>query len=290
MHPFEYFAPNTLDEAIALLRREDSQTNIIAGGTDLIVEIKEQIRRPDCLVDINKIDELDGLHYDDTAGLRIGALTTVRQVEQAAVVQNKYPGLFQAVSQLGSIQIRNRATVVGNICRASPSADTPPPLIAAGATITIHGFAGERTMQLEAFFTGPGQTVLGPGDILTAINLPPPPPHTGRVYLKLGRRKAMELATVGVAVSIKAENQICREVRIVLGAVAPTPIRATKAEAVLEGVTLNPALIALAARTAMSEARPISDVRSSADYRRTMVAVYTEQAIGEAWHKAVAIH
>ena len=191
MHPFEYFAPGTLDEAVSLLSRGKGQARVIAGGTDLIIEIKEHIHHPDCLVDINKIEGLDDLSYDNDAGLKIGALTTVRTVEQAPIIKNTYPGLFQAVSQLGSVQIRNRATVAGNICRASPSADTPPPLIAAGAWVTIFGPSGEREIQLEEFFTGPGRTILGPDDILTAIHVPPPPPQTGRVYLKLGRRKVM---------------------------------------------------------------------------------------------------
>lgn len=282
MHPFEYFAPRTLDEAISLLTGNRGEARVIAGGTDLIVEMKEHIHHPDYLVDINKIEGLDDLSYDDGTGLKIGALTTVRAVEQSPVVKDKYPGLFQAVSQLGSIQVRNRATVAGNICRASPSADTPPPLIAAGAWVMIYGPSGERKIQLEEFFTGPGRTVLGPGDIVTSIHVPPPPARTGRVYLKLGRRKAMELATVGVAVSLAQEEKICRDVRIVLGAVAPTPIRARHAEAVLEGNAVSEAIIDQVVKTAMAEARPISDVRSSAEYRLQMVGVLTEQAIMEA--------
>ena len=282
MHSFEYFAPETLGEAVSLLTQNDTQATVIAGGTDLIVEMKEHIRHPDWLVDINKIPGLNDLSYDDDTGLKIGALTTVRTVEQSPVVSDKYPGLFQAVSQLGSIQVRNRATVVGNICRASPSADTPPPLIAAGARVLIWGPAGEREIQLEEFFTGPGKTVLDQGEIVTAIRVPPPPPETRRVYLKLGRRKAMELATVGVAVSLSMDGKIFRDVRIVLGAVAPTPIRALHAETALEGQRNKDTVIKQAASQAMKESRPNSDVRSSAEYRLEMVGVLTEQAIREA--------
>ncbi|MFW2366634.1 MAG: FAD binding domain-containing protein [Desulforhopalus sp.] len=281
MHQFSYKSPSSLDEAIALLQR-DARSSIIAGGTDLIVEIKEEIRQPDCLVDINRIPDLSDLHYDKNKGLTIGALTRVRTVEQSPDVKAKYPGLYHAVSQLGSVQIRNRATVIGNICRASPSADTPPPLIAAGASVTILGPKGIRKIDMQDFFTGPGQTVLKNDELVTHISIPPPPPQTGALYLKLGRRKAMELATAGVAVSLTMNGEICSTIRIVLGAVAPTPIRAKKAEDLIAGTPVGDREIALAAKTAMAEASPISDVRSSAEYRREMVGVLTEQAINEA--------
>lgn len=287
MHPFSYVSPSSLDEAIALLQR-DGRSSLIAGGTDLIVEIKEEIRQPDCLVDINKIPGLSDLHFDKSKGLTIGALTKVRTVEQSPDVKDKYPGLYHAVSQLGSIQIRNRATVIGNICRASPSADTPPPLIAAGASVIISGPGGIRKIELQDFFTAPGQTVLKDDEIVTHIRIPPPPPQTGAVYLKLGRRKAMELATAGVAVSLSMDGDICRTIRIVLGAVAPTPIRVNKAEDLIAGTHVNEREIALAAKTAMAEASPISDVRSSAEYRREMVGVLTEQAINEARQLALS--
>ncbi len=290
MRPFEYFAPRTLNEAVALLGRYNGRAGIIAGGTDLIVEIKENIRRPDYLVDINKIPGLDHLIYDDSDGLKIGALTTVRSVEQSPVIKKKYPSLFQAASQLGSIQVRNRATVAGNICRASPSADTPPPLMAAGAWVKVWGPAGERKVWLEEFFTGPGQTVLTSDEILTEIGVPRPAAHTSHVYIKHGRRKAMELASVGVAVSLTLVDKVCRGVRIVLGAVAPTPIRAKQAEAVLEGGIVDNTKITAAANAAMADAKPISDVRSSAAYRKEMVGVLTERAISEAWQKTKCQH
>jgi len=173
--------------------------------------------------------------------------------------------------------VRNRATIVGNVCRASPSADTLPPLIADGAQVTIHGGSGERRVGLEDFFTGPGKTVLKPDELVTEIRVPAPEPRTGKVYIKHGRRKAMELATVGVAVSL-SEN----EIRIVLGAVAPTPIRARRAEALLRGKTLNDELIEKAAEAAASESRPISNVRASAEYRREMVGVLTRRALQQA--------
>jgi carbon-monoxide dehydrogenase medium subunit len=280
MRRFEYFEPRTLDEAAKLVSSGNAQ--VLAGGTDLLVEIKEQLRRVDRVVNIKRIPGMTGLSYDAREGLRIGALVTARQVELFPVVSEKYPSLLQAVRELGSIQVRNRATIVGNVCRASPSADTLPPLIADGAAAKIHGARGARTALLEEFFKGPGKTVLQPDELVTEITLPPPPPHTGKVYIKHGRRKAMELATVGVAVSLTLNA----DVKIVLGAVAPTPIRATTAEDVLQDRKLNDELIEKAANAAADQSRPISNVRASAEYRRDMVRVLTRRALEQALRAA----
>ena len=288
MRPFEYHAPSTLTEAVALLGRLAGVVSLLAGGTDLLVEVKGRGRCPDHLVDIKRIPDLAGLSWDPAAGLRIGALTTVRTVETSPFVAAHYAGLAAAARSLGSIQIRNRATVAGNICRASPSADTPPPLIADGAAVRIIGPLGERVVPLEEFFTGPGRSVLARDEILVEIAVPPPAPRTGKVYLKHGRRLAMELATVGVAVALTlAPDGETQEVRVVLGAVASTPIRARAAEALLRGRVVDASLIAEAAEAAEAEARPISDVRSSADYRREMVRVLTARALRQALQAAM---
>ena len=282
MRRFAYFEPGTLDEAVALLGRFGGDASLLAGGTDLLVEIREHLRWPRQVVNIKKIPGMAALQYDDRTGLRFGALVTAREIEISSVVLVKYPGLAQAARELGSIQVRNRATIVGNICRASPSADTLPPLIADGATVKMFGPAGERTVPLEGFFTGPGKTVLAPGELVTEIAVPPPPPRTGKHYLKHGRRKAMELATVGVAVSVTLDADTCRQIRIALGAVAPTVIRARQAEDTLRGRALDGAAIEAAAQIAMGECRPISNVRGSAEYRREMVGVLTQRAIRQA--------
>lgn len=282
MRPFAYLEPATLTEAVALLAQHQGQAHLLAGGTDLLVEIKEQVRRPETVINLKKIAGLDQLQFDPADGLRLGALVTARQVEISPVVQRHYAGLAQAVRELGSIQIRHRATVAGNICRASPSADTPPPLIAAGARLSLVGPAGTREVLLESFFSGPGQTVLAPGEIVTEIGVPAPPPHTTQVYLKHGRRRAMELATVGVAVWLTMAGEVCQTVRLVLGAVAPTPLRVQAAEALLTGHPPTDALIAQAADIAMQTARPIDDVRASATYRREMVGVLTRRAMRQA--------
>lgn len=282
MRPFEYFEPATLTETVALLGRYNGRANILAGGTDLLVEIKEQLKQPNFVINIKKIPGLDCLTYDEVEGLRIGALVTVRRIETSPLMQAKYAGLAQAARDLASIQVRCRATVAGNICRASPSADTLPPLIADGAAVKVFGPQGERIIPLEEFFIGPGKTVMARDEVLTEIVVPAPLPHTGKVYIKHGRRKAMELATVGVAVALTLAGEVCQEVRIVLGAVAPTPLRARQAEAVLRGQVGDEVSISAAAEAAQAESRPISDVRSSAEYRREMVRVLTARAVRQA--------
>jgi carbon-monoxide dehydrogenase medium subunit len=277
MRRFEYYEPTTLGEASALLARFGARAQPLAGGTDLLVELKEQLRRAECVVNIKRIPGIDALSYDAREGLRIGALVTAREVELSSVVLEKYSSLAQAARELGSIQVRNRATIVGNVCRASPSADTLPPLIADSAQVRVFGSKGERAVPLEDFFTGPGKTVLASGELVIELVLPPPAPRTGKAYIKHGRRKAMELATVGVAVSLGSSD-----LRIVLGAVAPTPIRARKAEELLRGRTIDEKLIAQAADLAESESRPISNVRASAEYRRDMVRVLTRRALQQA--------
>lgn len=282
MRRFELYQPTTAQEAIALLTQHGTRASLLAGGTDLLVEIKEAIRAPDIVIDAKRIPGLARLEATPATGLSFGALVTAREIETSPTVQQHYRGLWQAVCELGSIQVRNRATIAGNVCRASPSADTLPPLIADGATIALLGPTGERRMALEEFFTGPGKTKLGANEMVTGFNLPPPPPGTGKCYIKHGRRKAMELATVGVAVTLTASHGTCGAIRIALGAVAPTPIRARQAEAALIGAKLDEATIAAAAATAATETSPISNIRGSADYRRRMVEVLTIRAVRQA--------
>jgi aerobic carbon-monoxide dehydrogenase medium subunit len=282
MRRFEYFEPRTLDEAVALLGRHCGTANVLAGGTDLLVEIKEQIRKPDYVVNIKKIPGMDRLSFDPATGLKFGSLVTAREIETSPDVRRDYRGLAQAASEVGSIQIRNRATIVGNICRASPSADTLPPLIADGAVVTVFGPTNERRIALGDFFLGPGKTMLQPNEIVTTVDVPAVAPHSASIYIKHGRRKAMELATVGVAVSLTLDGEVCRRIRIVLGAVAPTPIRAKKAESIVQDHALDETLIKAAAEAATEASRPISNIRGSASYRREMVRVLTARAIRQA--------
>ena len=259
MKRFEYFEPKTLEEAAQLLA---GGAQALAGGTDLLVEMREHLREVARVANLKKIPGLATLSYGKD-GLRIGALVTAREVEVSPFIKEFFPSLQQAVRELGSIQVRNRATIVGNICRASPSADTIPPLVADGAQVKTTA----RVVPMEEFFAGPGKTVLKPGELVLEIFVPGPPAGTKKVYIKHGRRKAMELATVGVAVT-----RTPTEVRIALGAVAPTVIRARKAEKLYPDIEE-------AAQAAMDEAKPISNVRASADYRREMVRVLVKRAL-----------
>ena len=279
MRRFEFIQPQTASEAIALLVKHGARASLLAGGTDLLVEIKESIRTPDIVIDAKHIPGLHEFTVSAADGLSFGALVTAREIETSASVQVQYRSLWQAVREVGSIQVRTRATIAGNVCRASPSADTLPPLIADGASVTMQGAGGGRTLLLETFFTGPGKTVLAADEIVTGFTVPAPLPGTGKCYIKHGRRKAMELATVGVAVTLTMSGGACRSIRIALGAVAPTPIRARKAEAVLTGAKLDAGTVAECARVAASETSPISNIRGSADYRRAMVEELTQRAV-----------
>jgi len=286
MMAFDYREPATLDEASALLREAAGEAAVLAGGTDLLVQMRERVRRPAQVVNIKKILGLDALVFDPEAGLTIGALATTRALETSEIVRRHYAGLHAATVHFASIQVRHRATVVGNVCRASPSADTLPPLIADGATLRVHGSAGVRSVAVEDFCTGPGRTRLDAGELVTQIHVPAPAPHTGKAYLKHGRRNEMELATVGVAVTLTLDGDRCRDVRIVLAAVAPTPLRAHAAEALLRDQPIEPGVLAAAAAAAAAESKPIGDVRGSADYRREMVGVLTRRALEQALEAA----
>ncbi|MFN4171465.1 MAG: FAD binding domain-containing protein [Pseudorhodobacter sp.] len=282
MRRFDYHEPHTLTQASELLRELGEQAYIFAGGTDLLVEIRERLREVRHVINIKRIPDLASLAYDPASGLRFGALVTAGRLERSPDVARYYPNLHSALRVLGSIQVRNRATVLGNICRASPSADTIPPLMADGAVITLFGQEGIRSVPLAQFFTGPGRTVLKPGEIAIEVTIPAPKAGSGRAYIKHGRRKAMELATVGVAVSFDMEQGRCTDMRIALGAVGPVVLRAPRAENLLIGSGLDRDTIAAAARTAMTECTPISNVRSSAAYRSEMVGVLTERAVTRA--------
>lgn len=286
MRNLEYFEPGSLQEAVGLLQRYGSKARMLAGGTDLLIQIRERIEQPEQLINIKKIPGIDELHFDPVKGLSIGALTTTRQVEISPIAREHYASLAKSVTDFASIQVRNRATVVGNVCRASPSADSLPPLIADDASIEIHGPNGVRTMPVEDFCVAPGKTRLETGELAARLLVPAPAPNTRKVYLKHGRRVQMELATVGVAVSLTLDGDVCSKIGIVLAAVAPVPLRAKNAEAVLLGKKIDAALIEAAAEAAMEESRPISDVRASAAYRKQMVRVLTRRALEQAIKEA----
>ena len=278
---FNYLEPATVEEAISMLNQHGGKAKILAGGTDLFVQMRAKAIKPEHIVDITYIPGLDYIEYDQKQGLRIGALTTFREIERSIKLCQTYPVLTQAASKLGSVAIRNVATIGGNLCNASPSAEAAPALIGLSATVKIIGAGGARVVPLERFCTGPGCTVCVSPEMITEYQVPIPPPGTRSVYLKHSRT-AIDLALVGIGVVANIESDgACKDIKIVMGAVAPTPLRAYKAEEMLKGNKLEHELVEEAAKVASEEAHPISDVRSSAEYRKEIVKVLTRRAINQ---------
>ncbi len=278
--PLIMYQPASLDDASRLLKENGAGGRFLAGGTDLVIAMKEKGLVPKYIVDLKQIPGLDGIRENGDGSISVGALTTMRELETSPLIKNKYPFLAQSAAEVGSIQIRNRATVGGNMANATPSADVAPTLVALNASAKIFGSNGERTLPLEGYFLGPGKTAMGIDEILTELIIPKSSPRLVGEYIKFSPREMMDLAYVGIAVAYEfTDDKRCNDVRIVLGAVAPTPIRAKKAEAALEGQVLTEALADTIGETAAEESKPISDVRSSADYRRAMVGAMTKRAI-----------
>jgi carbon-monoxide dehydrogenase medium subunit len=278
MKPFDYIRPSNMNDAIATLRENDNPY-LLAGGTDLLIGMKTNTVRPKCIIDLKSIPDIDAIEYD--SGFKIGALTTVRDIEVSPLIQQKIPALSVAAGTLGSIQIRNRATIGGNLCHGSPAADMAAILLAMNCEVNIAAVNGERTIALDRFFTGPNSTVLGKDEVLSEIIIPKEIEQFKGVYLKHGPRKAMDIGIVNIAVLLDADanSGLCNRIMIALGAVAPTPIRAKKAEELLNGKTLKPELIQKAAEMASTEAKPITDFRASADYRKDLVKSLVAEGI-----------
>lgn len=277
---FDFYQPATLQEASRLLKDNGPGGRFLAGGTDLVIAMKEKGLLPKYIVDLKRVPGLAGIRENSDGSITIGALTTMYTIETSAPIKKRYPFLAQSAAEVGSIQIRNRATIGGNMSNASPSADTSPAFIALGAIATVASGSGERKIAIEEFFKGPGQSALNPDEILTEVTIPKTAANLVGEYIKFSPREMMDLAYVGVAVVYNlANDKKCTGVRIVLGAVAPTPIRAKRAEAALEGQILTEALGEKVGQLAAEEAKPISDVRSSADYRRAMVGTMTKRAL-----------
>jgi carbon-monoxide dehydrogenase medium subunit len=285
---FDYFAPESLSEAIAILRERGDGGKLLAGGTDLVVQMKEAGLHPSHVVSLRRLHELHGIAFDESQGLRIGAMTTMAEIEQHPDLQRRYPVLVDGARILGSVQTRNMATLGGNVCNAAPSADTAPALLVLGARADIAGPGGRRQVPLEQFFTGPGQTVLGRDEILVDFLIPTPGPRTGTYYERHTPRAEMDVAVVGVAalVTLGPERDLIQEARIALGATAPTPVRAPEAEASLVGQPPSEEAFQGAAELAVGAARPISDIRGSAAFRRHLVRVMTARCLRRAVERA----
>ncbi len=284
---FGYLKPSTIDEALDFLDQgENAKIMVYAGGTDVIPKLKGRlIDIPKTLLDLKGISDLDYIRYDDNTGLRIGALTTIYAAANSAVVMEKYPILAQAAKSIASTQVQNRGTVVGNVCNAIPSADAASALLCLNAQVICVRKGGERTVDLNKFFAGPNLTDLSPNEIVKEIQVPPMIAGGTGTYIKFGPRTKMDCALVGVAVLAATDNGTFSDVRIALGAVAPTPIRAAKAEQVLMGKQINEAVISEAARAASDESMPIDDHRASAEYRKMLVEALVGRAIRQVLEK-----
>lgn len=280
MKPFSYLTPKTLDEAISLHESHGKSAKYIAGGTDVIVKIKEGKLAPQYLISLKQVVSQDQPYLNaETGELIIGAFCTHRAIETSPLVKARYPILHDAVKNIGSVQIRNVATIGGNLVNAVPSADGAIPLIALDGKANIYGTKGKRSMPLSRFFLGPGQCDLERGEILTEIVIPPPAARTGGAYVKHGRREAMELPMLGVGVLLSLEEDMltCASVRICLGVAAPTPFRPLSAEKFLVGKPVNEENLAEAGTMAGLESKVRDSIRGVAWYRREMVGVLVKR-------------
>lgn len=283
----EYLKPKTVDDAVSALARYGKEAKFLAGGTDLINLVRHRALVPKCVIDLTEIPGLDYVRVDEEGSLMIGALTTLKAVGRSPVVNQGWPILCEAVCRMGTTQLRNMGTVVGNLCRASPSADTASTLLVLEASLEITTRSGTRAMPLQEFFIAPGKTALNDDEIVTEICVPKLQAGTGTAFLKL-TRVAEDLAKVNVATVLTVQNSICKDARIALGGVTPIPIRAMKAEEILRGNHLDDKIIVLAAKAAANETTPITDVRSTAEYRKELSNVLVIRALKISWERRFA--
>jgi carbon-monoxide dehydrogenase medium subunit len=281
LEPFEYTRPSSLRELEGLLARGGTGASLLAGGTDLLVLVKERVLSPKLIIDIGDLRDLQGIHWDEGKGLTILAGTKVSAIENDALVAKNAPALAYAAAQLGSAQVRHMATMAGNCCHGSPSAETPPVLLAHGAEVTLASAEGERNIAISDFWLAYRKTALKPGENLKAFHLPALPARSTVVYRHRGLRRAMEIdmVNVGCYLELEADGKTAKCVRIGMGAVGPIPYRATAAEAALAGKTVGPEFCEEAGKLAAEEAKAIDDVRASASYRKKMVRVMVKRAL-----------
>ncbi|SKC70641.1 FAD binding domain-containing protein [Maledivibacter halophilus] len=280
-----YFAPSTLEEAVDYYRK-NPEVILFAGGTDLLVGLEYGKVKIENFLDLTNVEELNYICINGN-GVKIGAMTTINSVEENPQIISKYPFLADAASKLGSWQIRNTATVGGNICNGAPSAELTPPLLVLDSKVTVIGPDGERTLPLNDFLVGPGKTALYEGEILKEIEVPALPEKAVGVYMCHKWRKSMDVAIANLAVFLVLDGDEIKEARVCLGAVGPTAFRASETEKVLLGNVLKEDVIIKASETAASEAKPITDVRASADYRRRMISVCMKRALTNLQNKEV---
>jgi CO/xanthine dehydrogenase FAD-binding subunit len=288
---FDYVRASALDEVIHLLEEHGEAARLLMGGTDLFVRMRDGFVRPRIVVDVKHLPGMRDISYDEQTGLTIGAAATMNDIVRHPAVQTHYPLLAEAANSVASYQLRNRATLGGNLCNGSPAADTAPATLVLGGHIVLYGPSGEREVAASEFFLGPGETAMQSGELMTAVRFPVPPANSAGRYLKLGRNKAGDLAIAGVAVfgfldgSVEQVGNLSYHFRIGLASVAPMPLRALEAEEMLAVNTLGEEVFALAAEKAIEAASPIDDVRASAVYRKAMVQALTLRGLREVWER-----
>lgn len=289
---FDYVKPTSLAEASRLLTEHAGEASPLMGGTDVFVRMRDGFISPKIVMDVKHLPGMRDVVYDEQAGLTIGAAATMNEVARHPDVQAHYPLLAETANSVASYQLRNRATLGGNLCNGSPAADTAPATLVLGGRIVLYGPNGEREIPVDEFFLGPGETAIQAGELMTAIRFPIPPAGSAGKYLKLGRNKAGDLAIAGVAVfgfpdgtasGYRPSTGSGYHFRIGLASVAPVPLRALEAEEVLATSPPGEETFALAAKKAMEAASPIDDVRASAAYRKAMVRTLTLRALREVW-------
>ena len=288
MKDFEYAAVTSVDAAVSLLAERGAKAKILAGGTDILVQLREGLREADMVVDIKKIPELMQLSFNPKTGLRLGAGVPAYRIYENEEIRAAYPALADAARIIGGWQIQSRASIGGNLCNSSPAADSIPALIALGATAQIAGPGGRRAIPVAEFCTAPGRNVLGKGEFLVALEFAAPAEHSGSHYLRFIPRNEMDIAVVGVGswVRLDAKGETIAEARIGVGAVAPTPLTATEAAAWLAGKPATPETFAATGDLARKIAKPISDMRGPAEYRVHLVGVLVERTLAKAVERA----
>jgi carbon-monoxide dehydrogenase medium subunit len=286
MRRFEMILPGSVKECVQALAQHGAAAKLVAGGTDLLPQLKNHLLKPGVVVDLSGVGPLHALTLEG-GRLRVGAAVTARELERDKRLQApQYRGLAESGALVGSVQVRHLATVGGNICNAAPSADMIPPLLALDAEAVIAGPRGERRVPLRDFITGVRKTVLGADELLVELVMADPGPRSGGAYLRHTPRRELDIAVVGVGSQVTLADGVCRKARIALAAVAPTPVHATAAERALEGQPLTAQKIEEAAALAVEAARPISDQRGSAEFRRHLVRVLTRRTLTTALARA----
>jgi len=288
MHNMQFSTPASVEAAVSLLA-EDSDASVLAGGTDLIVQLQSGMRRTRHVVDIKRIPELNSVVQATDGSWSLGAAVCSAELNENTKLKKQWPGVLEAADLIGSMQVQGRATMAGNLCNASPAADSVPALVAASATVTIAGTHGRRSAPINTIATAPGQTSLAPGELIVSINLPPKPASSGEAYLRFIPRSEMDIAVVGAAVFVTLDAAgICTDARVALGAVAPTVLLFDEADSILVGTKPDTNSLDNAAKVLQSACRPIDDKRGSAEYRTDIVGVLFKRTAQVAIARATA--